>query len=245
MMRRVFTFILATFLLILPLVSCKEESSPSAETVNMTAETVTENFMDGTNSVMLKYPSVSGSGDAEKDARINAILASYARDMYEYQAPLKDEEGGYSYAATDVRVTYLSDSFLSACIGGTILSGFSGNASNFFYTVNLNLDSGELYSSEDILSDYKTLRELFLEGDFMQQFGHIGLMDQMTREDLILQYREEYGILPQVYFTKDCIGFLLEVLPMLDGYAGFTLSYAQAEDCLDKNNPFVTHVINK
>lgn len=233
---------IACFLLILLLLTActaERELPPAAFTV----ATATENFTDGENGVMLLYPVIEGYADAEAEAQINETIAAYARQMYQNEVPPTAEDGGYYYDATDVRVTLASGGFLSAVIGGTVTSAFSGNTTYFSYTVNCDIESAALYTAEEIVSDYAKLQTMFLDGKFSQDFGHADLTAQITLADLISQYKAEYGILPEVYFTADGVGFLIEVIPLFDGYAGFTLPIGKAKKHLNYENPLAAYAV--
>lgn len=220
--------------------ACRQQVTFSAP--SYTVETETEHFTDGTCGVMLKYPVISGYTDVQAQNALNEKIAAFAHAMYEREVPVSDDGDGYSYTVTGVRITFASDAFLSAVIGGTVTSGFSGNESCFSYTINCSLKDGTFYSSEEILADYSVFVDRFVYGAFSQDFGHAGLTAEIELEDLISQYKAEYGIFPEVYFTENGIGFVIEVIPLFDGYAGFTLPYAQAKKFLNQENPFVEYV---
>ncbi len=227
-------------LLLLTLTACtaKRELPPA----DFTVVTETENFTDGENGVLLMYPVIEGYADPQKEAEINEEIASYARRMYQNEVPVT-EDGGYYYDTTDVRITLASGGFLSAVIGGTLTSAYSGNTTYFSYTVNCDIENGVLYTANEIVSDYAKLQSMFLNGKFSQDFGYTDLVSQITLADMISQYKAEYDILPEVYFTADGVGFLIEVVPLLDGYAGFTLPFGKAEKYLNDENPLAAYAV--
>ncbi len=234
-------FIASLAVLLLLLTACgAERELPSAD---FTVRIESEYFTDGENGVLLQYPVIEGMDDAEAQTRINEKISAYAHSMYVKEVPASSGDGGYYYDVTAVRLTLQSGGFLSAVIGGTVTSAFSGNTSYFSYTVNCDIENGVLYTAGEIIADYPKLHALFLNGKFSQDFGHSDLTAQITLDDLISQYKAEYGILPEVYFTSDGVGFLIEVIPLLDGYAGFTIPIGKAKNYLNHENPLAAYAV--
>ena len=238
-MRRLLAAALALVLL-LPLSACaKEVQLPAADYFT---EIVTVYAQENGNSIQLMYPAVSGYADAEAETRINAAIAEYAMEMYRRENLIADEEGGYEYSAVEAVVMLETEGFLSAYVGGIIASEVSGNTVYFAYTLNCDIRNGVLYTTEELLSDYGKLAKRFADGDFTQHFGYKNLEQQTHLTDMISQYKAEYGIYPDVYFTDGGLGFLIEVVPLLDGYAGYTLPIRQAKSCLNTENPLAAFV---
>ncbi len=237
-MRRLF-FLLLILVLILP--SCAADTLPAPAAFSVSIKT--ENFMDGACGVMLKYPVISGYTGAAAQSAMNEKIVSLVYEMYRKEIPVLEDGDGCSYAITDARVTFQSDVYLSVVIGGVVASGLSGNESGFSYTINCKIDDGTFYTAEEILADYPALVQFFKKGDFTQDFGHPGVTAQMDLCDLIGQYKAEYGILPDVYFSENGLGFLIEVIPLLDGYAGFTIPYGRAAKHLRADNPFAAYAV--
>ncbi len=237
-MRRRGALLIAVLLFLLPaLVCCGGIVSPAP--ADYTVETVTEYRTDNGNSLHLVYPAVRGLTDKEAEDRVNTLFAAYAEEMYRREELFSGEGGGYTYAVTEVTVTLAAKRFLSGYAGGVITADSTGYTAYFAYTFNCDLDACVLYSAEDLLTDYSRLVKWFKRGRFSQHFGYPDLQRQISFADMIEQYKAEYGVYPALYFTPDSMGFLVEVIPLFDGYAGYTLSLRQAEKCLKKDNPLV------
>ncbi len=231
-------FALALVLLtLLSLPGCKEKKALSP--ARYSVELITENSRSNGVGVTLVYPEIQEYGDDVAEERVNTLLKDYAYAMFKRENLFAGEDYTFEYAVTQVEITLQMEGFLSACVGGYIVEEQSGNQENFSYTVNCDLERALLYETKDLLSDYSRLASLFEKGRFTKAFGHPNLMDYITYEEMIGQYKAEYGIYPDVYFTESALGFVMDVVPMFSGYAGFTLPLNKAADSLQGDNPLV------
>ncbi len=239
-MRRVCALVLLTVMIF---TACAAEA-PLPE-ASFETQMKSEMFTDGYCGVMLQYPVIKNYADKDAASAMNRMIREYVHGMYESSGLSPEEDFGYTYAVSDARVMLASDNFLSVRIGGTISSAFSGNTSYFSYTLNCDIENGTFYTAEDILSDYAALKKQFQKGAFNQTFGYADVHTEIPFSEMISQYKEDYGIYPDVYFDEDGLGFLIDVIPMFDGYAGYTLPYKTARKSMNQQNPFVAHVTNQ
>ena len=191
--------------------------------------------LDG-NNVKLMYPVVSGYANTETEEAVNLAARALALDMYRREGLMADSDGGYTYTPTDAVVTLQCDTFYSVCIGGTVSSDVSGGTEWFAFSLNCDLSSGTFLSAEDVIANYAGLRKMFIRGKFTQDFGYDNLVEHMTEESLLQQYKAEYDIYPPVYFREGKLGFLVETVPLLDGYAGFTVNIRKAAKYINTQN---------
>ncbi len=236
-MRRMLVWSAVLLFLLTSLASCTKTVLPPE--ADYTVETVTEYRSDNGNRLQLMYPAISGHEDKNTEARVNALLAAYAMEMYQREDMLSSAGGGYTYAATEVQITLQTKGFLSGYVGGVISADSTGYRAYFSYTFNCDTEDCVLYSAEELIADYESLAKWFQKGRFTQHFGYPALHEQIALSDMISQYKEEYGIYPCFYFTEDSLGILVEVIPLLDGYAGYTLPVSQAIKTLNKEIPIV------
>ena len=239
-MKRIFSIALTVLLLGTVLNSCaKERELPPAEYSLMTHTVNTR--LNGIG-ITLVFPVVSGYEDKVAESRINGCLEEYAWEMFHRKNLVADDAGGYEYSVTEVQVTLATTGFFSAYVMGFVASEDTGRTENFSYTINCDLNSGVLYKAEELLSSYEPLAERFVKGQFKKVFGHAELLENSTYADMLLPYRAEYAIYPDIFFTETGVGFLIEVVPSLGGCAGFTLPFRSALDGLDLSNPMVSFV---
>lgn len=218
---------------------CADVPLPAAD---YAVEIVKVFTQEGENEISLMYPQIIGFYDADAQTRINGEIIRRVHEMYEKQDLVITRDGGYEYAVTDAVVTMQTKGFLSAYILGTITSSYSGKGRYFAYTLNCDVAGGCLYTSEELLGDYEFLARQFEKGRFTQHFGYEEIDGMMSYADMLLQYKAEYGIYPDVYFTEDGVGFLVELIPLLGGYAGYTLPYRRARGALNTENPLAAFV---
>ncbi len=242
-MKRVLVAVCA-FLAALTLLSgCGEKQPLPAADYSLTVKTVNTR-VDGVG-VTLMLPVVSGYADEKAEAYINERLLENAWAMFRRENLVADEECTFEYSAAEVVVTLETEGFFSAYVGGLIADEGSGRMEYFSYTVNCDIKNGMLYSSDELLLVYEALAARFEKGQFQKRFGHPELLENTTYGDMILPYSAEYEIYPDVFFTDTEIGFLIEVVPSLAGYAGFTLPLRSAGGWLNSENPMVAFITGK
>ena len=195
--------------------------------------------LDG-NNVKLMYPIVSGYANAETEEAVNSAARALALDMYRREGLMSDSDGGYTYTPTDAVVTLQCDTFYSVYIGGVVSSDVSGGTECFVFSLNCDLSSGTFLSTEDGIANYEGLRKMFIRGKFTQDFGYDNLVEHMTEESLLQQYKAEYDIYPPLYFREGELGFLVETVPLLDGYAGFTMDIRKAAKYMNTQNAAIS-----
>ncbi len=195
--------------------------------------------LDG-NNVKLMYPIVSGYANAETEEAVNSAARALALDMYRREGLMSDSDGGYTYTPTDAVVTLQCDTFYSVYIGGVVSSDVSGGTECFVFSLNCDLSSGTFLSTVDGIANYEGLRKMFIRGKFTQDFGYDNLVEHMTEESLLQQYKAEYDIYPPLYFREGKLGFLVETVPLLDGYAGFTMDIRKAAKYMNTQNAAIS-----
>lgn len=238
MKKRILAVLLTAFLL-LTLAGCRKGSPvrlPDADYwITFTEEYVK---LDG-NSLKLMYPEISGYADAHAQSEINRLAAEYALDMYTKLGLMADKDGGYSYTAVEAVTLLSTKEFYSVYISGTVESDAGGDPVFFAYTVNADLRNASLLQTEDIVSDYEKIRKEFLNGAFTPDFGTVEPEQNFTRQSLIEQYKDAYGIYPFVYFREGKFGLVLETLPSLGGCAGYLIDIRDVRSYLKTENPVI------
>lgn len=187
--------------------------------------TETETTKSDIGDITMQYPVVEPDDESEIDAdTINAIIREYMdekrkEERLESGDPDLDSEYVYKITSTDVK--YSSKKFLSIVITGEYYISDSAHPTIFCYSINCDMESGEIITPDALIRDFSTIRSLFTEGKFTLKQGQKDLLKQTNYEDMILQYRSEYGIYPDIYFTGDSFGMVIELVFALGGYALF------------------------
>lgn len=198
--------------------SVKQDSSLSS---------YTESFVRGECSVTLMYPRY---GDGEHEL-FDISMHNYAVNKLSDSGAVSDEDSVYEI--TDCTVTHESSSLVSAVLAGRIINTVSANESYFAYSVNADPGTGRVYASDELIDELETIKSAIVDGRFVQSLGASGVLNEITAEDMTGSWRRDYGIFPNVYFTKDCLGVLAELPNVLGGYAGFELPFSEAGNMIN------------
>ncbi len=258
-MKKILIFLIAA-LILCSLASCgKDRTDPSKDTDADTTETqisglpqvpecsfeytiqehstiVSETEAGGRNTKFLRFPVVSGMENAEIQTKVNALLLVEAESYY--TSILRDidiymEEGTiFNYEVTSCSVEYASDKLLSVRSMINFTTSTSEYSTNSVYTTNINLETGEKIKGEDIFSDFTTITNKFIGGEFTQEYGVENLSELSNYSDMILQYKSERGIYPEVYFSSDKLIINIDLTDSLGSSAGFSIPLDTVKDCL-------------
>ncbi len=188
---------------------------------------------------VLRYPQISGMGDASIVENVNSIFREVAEKQFKHTVPDVDifiiEDTVFNYEVSEVEVTLLTSSFVS--VKNTVYSMSSNSAYPVcpVYTVNIDLSKGEIIEEDDIISDFNLISSAFLAGDFTMTSGAEDLLDNTNYEDMILQYKSDYASYPELYFTKDSLGMSIDLVAALGSNACFEISIDDISDALQIN----------
>ncbi len=181
--------------------------------------------------VLEDYP----DGETAEIFRTDAL--EYALEVFARKGPSSGAAAEYCYEIPEAILCLAAPQLVSVRIGAVLSAEGALQEERFAYTFNYDLSSGTVLQTEDIIADYPAFRRLFESGAFSQDFGYPSLEKEVSYADMIAQYRTEYGIYPYVYFTEGRIGVLIDVVPGLDGYAGFSADIRDVRRCLHTENP--------
>ena len=178
-------------------------------------------------SVTIKYPSLetaSSSGHMtpkENVERINELLREAALKKLHDQY-LEDEDRKFTYDITDT-VLYRSPGVISSVSKGRLHVESAAHDYVFAYSVNIDENTGELYTFSDIIIDFDYFKEVFLAGKFSLTDGLKEVVDDLGWEYLMNQYNTEYGLYPGVYLNGSKVGIIFEVPYVVGSVAIFTI----------------------
>lgn len=186
---------------------------------------------------ILRYPVAVGTGT---DA-LNARLKHHAEEVYITHATgaltMRDEGETFVYEVTEVGIKRFDGEILSFLCRAAYTSPVDGTEKQIVYTGNLNPETGESIAPETLITDWEALGALLRAGKATQTWGSAELLEQMSWDDLLLQIKPAYGIYPAVCFGETGVVIAFEVLPLFGGTAGFTVTYADAAECLAVSAP--------
>ncbi len=188
---------------------------------------------------VLRYPEISGMEDASVQENVNSIFRDVAEKQFKRTVPDVDiyiiEDTIFNYEVSEVEVTLLTNTFAS--VKNTVYSMSSNEAypNCPVYTVNIDLEKGEIIEEEDIISDFNLISSAFLAGDFTMVSGAETLFDNTNYDDMILQYKSDYASYPELYFTPDSLGISIDLVAALGSNACFEIALSEISDALSVN----------
>ncbi len=186
----------------------------------------------------LRYPSLKGLEDTEKQADINKLLAQIASVEYQNRLPnagdLIKNGTSVSYEIKETAVTYLGSNLLSVRSEGIIDYADDSNDVRFVYCNLIKLSTGKDITLKKTYSDFAKIITLFTSGKFKQISGDPALTSSMTLEGLMEQYKyhSQYGTFPETYFTPDSLVIVIETNRDQGFFAEFSIDISQVNDCL-------------
>lgn len=188
---------------------------------------------------VLRYPQIRGMEDEEKQSAVNSLFLDIAERQFILNVPDVDiyiiEDTIFNYEVSDVEVTYLSSSFISVKNTVYSMTSMAEYPDCPVYTVNIDLEKGEIIDEDDIIGDFNIISSKFLAGDFTMVDGAENLMENTNYEDMILQYKSDYASYPEIYFTVDSLFLCIDLVPALGSAATFSIPLSEIADALILN----------
>ena len=208
-----------------------EDTNTGTEPV-LTVETEKVSQNEGSATIVMIYPKVVSAGASSHSAdELNIIIREYMDDRRRAER-IESFGDEYEYIVEDVDLTYVGESFISAVVKGHYYIDGSTHPTLFAYTVNCDTKKGMIVTGADLIRDFARVRNTFTNGGFRLVFGMDGLFDETNYEDMIMEYRPEYDIYPDVYYTEKGFGLAIELVYTLGGYALFEAPLSSLGDAV-------------
>lgn len=185
--------------------------------------------LDG-DSIIIKYPTIETNNNGEKSDIVNSLLREAALQKL-YDQYLADENGEFTYDITDTTL-YRSSGTISSVSKGRLHAENSAHNYIFAYSVNIDEDTGKLYTFSDIIADFDSFKKIFLAGKFTLTDGSREVVDDLGWEYLMSQCSVEYDIYPDIYMDGDLIGVIFEVPYTVGSTAIFTINKSELDSAL-------------
>ncbi len=240
--------IFLVLLCIIPTVSCRKEPSiddaPKEKPLSYDIKKHTEDVMfNGKDygDIKLLYPELEGAEN------INTLLFDIAKRHCDTTLPNlssydTDTMPEVTYEVTEVSITYLSNTFLSAKVDGTLTVSLASHPEPFVYTLNIDLEEVREINSGEVVKNFDGIKELFKKGNFSYEYGDKTLLAETNFEDMIMQYYSEYEIYPHFYFTEDKLCMNIELVYALGSNAGYSVSLKEAKNYLNTDNKEISKI---
>lgn len=179
----------------------------------------------GNGDITIDYPTVNPDDGAVSD-KLNALIKDYMDEKLQNELP-GDGVVEYQYEVKSTETMISTDEIISILVKGEYYHEDSAHPTIFAYTLNCDVKTSSIITADNLIYDFAKVKKLFTDGKFTQKEGMDGLLDETNYEDMIMEYRTEYGIYPDVYFTSDSLGIVIELVYTLGGYATFEIPYSE------------------
>ena len=199
-------------------------------------ETEVETSQIGDGDISMQYPKIEPTDDKRIDSElINELIRDYMDLKFKNEHIDSGDvglDGNYEYEITSTNLTLQTADFLSVVVKGIYYIKDTAHPTVFAYTLNCDLKTNEIVDSEALLIDFDSIKEKFTDGKFKLTDGADDLLQETNYSDMIIEYRSDYGIYPDVYFTKDSFGMCIDLVYTLGGYALFEIDINEVADCV-------------
>ncbi len=217
------------------------DNMPDGVSYNKISKRITTDLKTGSRLVMT-YPVFSGYGDS--DASINELVEHHNQEMKRIYGNGMEKMLGWNikviYEVNDFEITYADRDLISILFSG-VFSSFSENdhidTGNYYFKYSLNIDvkNVSILSSDQLISDYLSLKSHLVAGDLDIEYAMDGLFKFYTYYDMLLQYGDAYNNYPMLYFTKDKVNVIISLTPDLGGHALFSYNIQNSRDFIDSS----------
>ena len=106
-------------------------------------------------------------------------------------------------------------------------------ATDFSYSVNVDLINIEIIESKQLFSDFLLMGERFKNEKMTLVYGSDDI-ENVKLVDMLSQYSIKYDIYPDIYFTKNSVNFIILLTSDLGGYAVFSDSLSDSREYVNQ-----------
>ncbi len=212
-----------------------DSTAPSESTADDTTDDIpapagpmeigTKKTTDGQGDITIEmiYPEIkSPSPSKHSTDELNEEIAYYMDEQRKNMCRTSSADA-YEYIIESTDITYVNESFFSAVVVGHFYINASPHPTIFAYAINFDANECRVLTSGELINDFDAVKGSFLDGKFTLKKGMNGLLNEMSYEDMFIEYRAEYDIYPGVYYTEGGFGLIIELVFTLDGYALFEI----------------------
>ncbi len=203
--------------------------------------------------IVYNYPSFEGFEGLNTDNDINSLIVSYIKKKQKSSAEgfYKLIESGAKavYEISDFEITYADFSLISIVFDGYYdindeNSHIDTGASSVKYSLNIDIANMKILTSEQLISSFTSLKSRFVGGDMLFESGAEELLDIASLDDLFFQYKAEYEIYPDIYFTEDNVKIIILLTSDLGGDAVFSDNINEAREYIYADMPALSSLFS-
>jgi hypothetical protein len=214
-----------------PSVKQNDSSDIGIEFVVKTYEDVTPGKEESKKTLLV--PEISSGANAEA---VNALIKQAAENHFKKVIPNASyftEQGGfYNYETKKSEITSFRDGIISVVFSGSFQtysdSGITDTSlSDFCHSVIIDTNTAEYIDTVDIITDLDLMIECFTDGKFTLTDGGI---PADAESGVMEEYRTDYGIYPDIFFTPSSFCFItVDINSLSSAYAVYSIPLENAE----------------
>ena len=192
--------------------------------------------------IVMTYPIFGGFQGEGADDEINELITYHNSEMQRQFGNGMDKMLGryimVVYEVSDFYITYIDSDFISIMYDGVFAVSSEkdhidlGN-SYFKYSLNIDVKNRKMITSDELVTNFSTMKLTFQKGAMTMEYGLEGLHDNISYYEMFGQYTDTYGIYPMMYFTKDKVMLIISLTPDLGGNAVYSYNIKDSAGFLD------------
>ena len=202
--------------------------------------------------ITIEYPQLTEMEDEEKQRKINCIIKDSALEPYYYLELERDNEFDNTSWPVEYKIVYASEDILSVRFEGHIYIKGGAHGTNWKYTTNINLNTGERIILEELFNDslYSNCSDRFryIYDWQKNEEGSIAHEIYKTSPEIIakiFQQHEDYhdtGI-DDFYFTENEFALIISSGHAMGDNLDFLASYDSLRDVRNMDNPIWDRIL--
>ena len=185
--------------------------------------------------IVIEYPQLSQLEDISIEDKVNEIIKGAALEPYYYYL---ERDGDFDNTSWPVEYTIVYDTgnILSVMFEGYVYTKGSAHGTNWVYTVNINMNTGERITIDELFNEsFKekiTLDVFYLEiqddsRDFIEEI-------MITHKDDFIDSHDNFYFGVEKFYI---------ILPIMSGRHSFEASYDDLKDCINWDNPIWSEIL--
>ena len=186
---------------------------------------------DNGSRLVLIYPQFSGFEGLNYTSELNSLIVDHNQQMLRKYAgeiyKMVSHGAKATYDIESFEITYIDSQIVSILFYGSFYAMgeniyIDTGAKKFAYSLNIDLDELEVLTTKELLSDFLSLKTSFINGDLNFEYGADDLLKNITYSEMFYQYRSDYEIYPDIYFTFEGVNVIISLNSDLGGVALFS-----------------------
>lgn len=199
-------------------------------------EILQDSYSEGED-ITVNYPQIKGLGDTDRQTKINTTLKQSALSYFGSTMYMEDASDLLTLTISYV-ISWQGKNLLSVQYYGWDEYSFAPHPNSMYFTVNINMESGEIMSLQDLFyADEIMMGSIIKNSSYVSplDIDDADLMDEMR--EYMLDYLSNYDLADnQFCFTQDSLWISIEVPHAIGGHAEFATKYSDLISSIKPEN---------